>query len=252
MLSILILEDNLGQQRKIKEIVNNRILINVTPRQYDAEIALTTGDPNAVIAYLQAHQDKIYLALLDIDLKTNLDGIDVAEQIKNLSIFNQIAFITADAEALKLTIQRRIAPLDYITKNNSIEGLTTRLQETIDTAYRGYINSLGDTSQQFLNYERVRGVIERLPLEQVLFLQTNSHKANWLSITSNDQIIECIGKLKDFAEKYPELVYISRDTLVNLSQVKSYNAKAGVVTLTSGQEFKVSFRRRSVFKKLLN
>ena len=79
MLSILILEDNLEQQRKIREIVNNRILINVTPRQYDAEIALATGDPNAVIAYLQAHQDKIYLAFRDFDLKTTRDGIDVAE-----------------------------------------------------------------------------------------------------------------------------------------------------------------------------
>ena len=82
MLAIIILEDNAAEREIIQQMIENRIQINETSDAYDARVVLSTGKPRDVLAYIEQHQSLNYLAFLDIDLKTSLDGIEVASRIK--------------------------------------------------------------------------------------------------------------------------------------------------------------------------
>lgn len=79
MLKVIILENDDYQADYIERLVSQRKLINPTPRSYDMKVYLRTSDPQEVIDKIT---DEEYLAVLDIELDSQLSGIDVAEQIR--------------------------------------------------------------------------------------------------------------------------------------------------------------------------
>lgn len=251
MLNIVILEDNEQERKLFEKIVKNRIMINSTPDEYDAKIVLSTADPQEVINYTNANQ-QVLLAIIDIDLHTHLDGIDVAEHIKNTSAFSQIIFLTGNPYALQLTIQRRIAPLDYITKGN-ISCTTSRLQETIDIAYQRYLLNMKNSSKiNYLNYSRTKGIIERIPLKDVYYISFLPQKYKKLRVICKNKIFDCIGNLKEFTEEYPQLFLADRETLINLEAITRFDYQKGIVYFSDEIYHSVSIRKKRILKKKLN
>lgn len=247
MLSIIILEDNLKQRKVIQEFIENRLNINPTPNIYDAKILLSTSDPQKVLNYLSQNENTDILAFLDIDLQTDIDGIEVASHIKNMGKYSQIVFVTADADALRLTIKQHIAPLDYVTKGNSINEIRQRIYEIVDTAYHRYqlmLNSAPTTN--YFVYSKMHGFIEKIPLNQIFYITIQPKKYKQLRVYSKKRIFDCSGTLKEYENKYSSLVFADRQSLINLNTVKSYNEKTGIVYFDDEQQInhKVSVRRR--------
>ena len=163
MLAIIILEDNITERKLIQQMIENRIQINSTPYPYDAQVVLSTEKPQDVLNYIAKHKDFNFLAFLDIDLKTDLDGIEVASRIRNIGIFSQIVFVTADATALRLTIERHVEPLDYITKDAAPEQIKQKIYNTIDTAYQRYRISMKSTMRtKYFTYNKIKNFIEKI------------------------------------------------------------------------------------------
>ena len=95
MLKVLILEDNNLQRKTISQIVQNRIMINNTDKSYDMEIAISTDNPVDAINYVENHREEMVLAFLDIDLKNKqINGLDIAEHIRQYLRFAEIVFVT--------------------------------------------------------------------------------------------------------------------------------------------------------------
>lgn len=192
LLSIIILEDENNERKIIEQMITNRISINPTPQSYDAKIVLSTGNPQQVLDYVSRTKDEAILAYLDIDLKTDIDGIEVASRIKNVGLNSQTVFVTADASALALTIQRHVAPLDYVTKDSTAAEIQNWIYETLDTAYHRYqlmMNSSQTTT--YFTYSKIHGIIERIPLEQVYYLEILPKKYKKLRIYAQNKIFDC-------------------------------------------------------------
>ena len=82
MLAIIVLEDNENERKIIQKMIENRISVNNSPEEYDAKVVLSTGEPQEIISFVKENNEKEILAYLDIDLKTTVDGIEVASRIK--------------------------------------------------------------------------------------------------------------------------------------------------------------------------
>ncbi|MFR0586341.1 autolysis-associated response regulator transcription factor [Lactobacillus porci] len=252
MLAIIILEDNVAEREIIQQMIENRIQINETPDAYDARVVLSTGKPRDVLAYIEQHQDLNYLAFLDIDLKTSLDGIEVASRIKNIGILSQIVFVTADAAALRLTIQRHVEPLDYITKDSSPEQIQHRIYETVDTAYKRYRLTMGSANQtSYFTYSKIRNFVEKIPLADLYYISIQPKKYKTLRVYAKNRVFDCLGTLKDYEKRYPNLVFADRQSLINLDAVQTYDEKKGIVYFDQDLAHSIAVRRRrSIMLKL--
>lgn len=252
MLNIIILEDNTNERKLIQKIIENRILINSTPHSYSAKVVLSTGDPQTVLTYVKEHKDCNFLAFLDIGLKTTLDGIEVASRIRNMGIFSQIVFVTADATALRLTIERHVEPLDYITKDISLEHIQQKIYETVDTAYQRYRFTMKSATHiNYFTYSKIRNFIEKIPLDQIYYISIQQKKYKTLRVYAKNKIFDCIGTLKDYEKKYPNFVLADRQNLINLNTIKDYDEKNGIVYFDKGIYHSVAVRRRrSIMLKL--
>lgn len=252
MLAIIILEDNAAERKIIQQMIENRIQINETPDAYDARVVSSTGKPRDVLAYIEQHQDLNYLAFLDIDLKTSLDGIEVASRIKNIGILSQIVFVTADATALRLTIERHVEPLDYITKDSAPEQIQHRIHETVDTAYKRYRLTMGSANQtSYFTYSKIRNFVEKIPLADLYYISIQPKKYKTLRVYAKNRVFDCLGTLKDYEKRYPNLVFADRQSLINLDAVQTYDEKKGIVYFDQDLAHSIAVRRRrSIMLKL--
>lgn len=256
MLSIMVLEDNPIERKLITQMINNRIKINKTPKEYDAQIVLMTDKPQEIIDKVEANSNDFMLAFLDIDLQTEIDGIEVAARIKSINPYAQVVFVTADADALKYTIQQHVAPLDYITKDGDIEHAQDRLFAVLDTAYERYESLINKNTSdiKYFAYSKANGIFERIPMDQVYYLELQPQKYKRIRVFADNKIFDCSGALKDFAAQYENLVFANRDTLINLNTISKFDMASGMVYFGPNQEVShgVSVRRRYTIKKMLN
>lgn len=224
MLAIIVLEDNENERKIIQKMIENRISVNNSPEEYDAKVVLSTGAPQEVISFIKENNEKEILAYLDIDLKTTVDGIEVASRIKGSNLNSQIVFVTGDADSLRYTIQRHVAPLDYITKDAEPEEIQNRIYETVDLGYQWYLQLINNSEkEQYFTYSRINGMIERIPLNQVYYVELHEKKYGQLRVYAKDMIFDCSGVLKNLEHQYESLVFVDRETLINVNTVKSFD-----------------------------
>src|SRR4051794_9929355 len=110
MQKIYICEDNLSQLNDIKEIIENYILIE----ELDMEIILATQNPDELIQVLEDNPPSKAIYFLDIDLNHQLDGIQLAQHIRQVDDLGRIIFITTHAELAPVTFRYKVEALDYI------------------------------------------------------------------------------------------------------------------------------------------
>ena len=88
MLNFILCDDNLHLLDRLEKLLDNIFVKN----NFDAQISLKTADYNKVLDYIT--NNKVDVILLDINLKSNKTGLQVAEQIRKINRNIYIIFNT--------------------------------------------------------------------------------------------------------------------------------------------------------------
>ena len=215
---IIICEDQLIQLHQLETIIRNYILFHDEP----FEISLKTQSPVEVKNYLKKFMPKQGIYFLDIDLNHPINGIDLAEKIRERDPQAKIIFITTHDELLPLTIKRRVETLGFVEKDQPLEAYRAEIIELLSIAQkridslkveqnRAFVFSIGSQTFTF-------------DLEEVWFIETSDIPHRLILYVADGQY-EFYGKLSELSDKYPTLFKINRSCLVNLNNVKEVNYK---------------------------
>lgn len=252
MLKVIIVENNAKYEQYIQSIIKHRIMINPTPNCYDdMVISLQSDNPFEIKKKIK---DENYLAILDIELGKDVNGIDIAEMIRREANFAEIIFITAYNEYLPYTISRRIEPLDYISKSDSITSITERLQKDIDEAYSRYQSFLDVPQKQYETfvYEPLRGVKRQINLEDLFYVESIKYKSRRLRIVGKNLRVEYSGTLNQIKKK--QLIRISQSAIINPKNVIEFDKKNRIVFFSKDHSIKcnVSYRKVTELNKFFS
>lgn len=132
MLGIIICEDNIQQRVKIRKIVENKILID----ELDVEARLITDSPYDVIDHIKKSKE-VNIYFLDIDLQKDINGIELAVEIRKYDPRGFIVFITTHSEMTYLTFKYKVEAMDFILKDN-VKEIDSRVRECINDALNRY------------------------------------------------------------------------------------------------------------------
>ena len=133
MLYIYICEDEIPQLTYIKESIQKYILIYNLDLVYCGRFhksALRIPDA----ACFSSHTG-IYF--LDINLNTDIDGLELAQKIREIDPRGFIVFITSHSEMASLTFQMKLEVLDYIIKDHP-ETLSDQIFQCLSNALKKY------------------------------------------------------------------------------------------------------------------
>lgn len=241
MLKVFICEDNLAQQSKFKKIINDIILIE----NYDMDIELSTSDPYEILDILKNNTiSGIYF--LDVDLHSEINGIQLAEAIRKYDPRGFIIFVTSHAEMSYLTFLYKVEAMDYIIKDN-YKNIRQRISDCIKNANEKY-KTISNNSQKIFSI-KINDKIVNVDYNDILFFETSS--------TIHKVILHCTNRQVEFYSKMKEIEKLldkrfcrcHNSFIINTDKIKEIDKKNRIAYMINDEECLISTRG---IKNLIN
>lgn len=128
MIDIFICEDNKKHLNILRSCISNFILME----GFDMQIIQATPDPHTILKEL-TNAENTGLFFLDIDLKSDMNGLMLAQKIRQIQPRCFIVFITSHSEMSFLTFQYKAEALDFIIKDTT-EHIKAKIHESSSLA----------------------------------------------------------------------------------------------------------------------
>ncbi len=215
MMEIFLCEDDEKQCQTLKKKIENLLLF----KNYEATLQLATTKPEELLQSLKTGDfgEKDLLFFLDIDLKSKMDGLQLAQEIKSLYPKSKIVFITSHQEWMSLVFRYQVEALDYLDKKS--EELEDRLSEDLDIAFERFKKV--DPIEKITIQSEGKQLI--LPLHDILFFDSSS-KAHRIQVHLFNRQVDFYGKIKDLPQLSPNFLRVHQSYVVNLKNVAAFDA----------------------------
>ena len=232
MLGIVICEDNEVHRNNLKQIIENTIL----REGLDLNILLSTGKPEELLDFLK-NNNTVGIYFLDVDLKSNINGVRLGEKIREIDPLGYIIFTTTHLEMSYLAFKYMVEAMDYIDKDE--DNYKERISKCILKAYNSYYKEKNNEEVISINSDG-RGI--NLKPSDILFIETTT-TAHKIRIHEENRQIEVYANLKDIQNKLPANYYrCHKSYIVNKNKIKEVNKKEYKITMINEEECYVSIR----------
>ncbi len=234
MLKVFICEDNKEERERFSKIISDIILIE----NYDIELELVSSNPNELINHI-AKNDFSGLYFLDIDLKSEINGIELAAKIRKYDSRGFIVFITTHAEMSYLTFIYKVEAMDYIIKDdyNRIRERIGQCIEDANTKYSAKTTEL----QKIFTIKSVDKIIN-IEYKKILFFETAPiiHK---VIVHAIDRQIEFYAKMKDIEKRLDDRFYrCHKSFIVNRDNINEIDFTKRCIYMINGEQCLISTR----------
>jgi two-component system response regulator AgrA len=223
MLDIYVCEDNAGQRMAVTAFISDYCTIG----GLDASVVLSTPSPCEILKAWNGENPSLFF--LDIDLKTDMNGIDLACHIRGREASGQkvfIVFLTSHTEMSHMTFQYKVEALDFIPKDNS-ENMKKRIGECLQTALMRHITGGNGKILRIT----VGDKIHRLSMDEVIYIET-THVRHKLRVHAKNRVLECNGELNDIQKQLDErFVRCHKSYIINKDKIDAVSKKQSTVTM---------------------
>lgn len=234
MLNIFICEDNKVYRENVRKIVEDIVIIE----EFDMQIALDTESPEEVLEYVK-NSDISGIYFLDVDLKANLNGIQLAQKIREYDSRGFIIFVTTHAEMTYMTFIYKVEAMDYIVKDN-YENLKRRVHDCIINANNKHMCKAEE--KRIYSIKQGDRVLN-IDYNKILFFET-APIIHRIILHCVDRQIEFYGIMKDIDSQLKDEGFCRCHTsfIVNRKNIKEIDKKNRIVYFANGEECLVSTR----------
>ncbi len=242
MIDIFICEDNKNHLDILQKCITNFILME----GFDMRIIQAVSDPYVILKEaLTAENTGLFF--LDIDLKSDINGLELAQQIRKIQPRCFIVFVTSHSEMSFLTFQYKAEALDFIVKD-TIEHIKSKIHECLLDVNGKYTSLNNDAARTFIiNQNDKRIVVE---YNDIIFFETstNIHK---VVLHAKKRVIEFTGQLKDIEQQLDHRFYRCHTSyIVNKDNITDVDFKELIIHMNNKETCPVSVRKKKGLKKM--
>lgn len=227
MINVFICEDNQNQLKLFEKYVRDAIIIE----DVDMKVALVTSNPHNILKYIQS-KEVTGLYFLDIDLHSDITGLELAQQIREEDPRCFIVFITSHSEMGVLTFQYKVEALDFIIKDD-LDSIRSRIRECVAKAGERYSSAKTQEHEMFtISMARSKINIE---LDEILFFETstNIHK---IVMHAKGRKIEFNAQMKEIEEQLDDRFFrCHRSYLVNKDNIDHVDFTNCIIHMVNGE-----------------
>lgn len=236
MLAIYICDDIKELVECFEKHINNYLLM----RDNDAAVVCATTAPESILDTVsQQPASNFGLYFLDIDLKTSMDGFQLATRIRELDPNGYIVFITEHSERSTETFQYHLEAMDYISKSTPSE-LQNRILNCLTLAYERYRSFASDPSRYFLVNSDTRELF--LPIDNIIYFATST-TPHQIRIILEKDVLSVRGSLRTAEELMDERFFrFDKSCLVNISHISFIDKRRHLLYLDNLECLPVSSR----------
>lgn len=242
MLKIIVCDDDAFTLSMISNILTDKIhTLNM-----DAKIACLASSAGEVLAYLNSNPDS-YLFFLDLDMGNHqLNGIDLAQQLREKTIPARIVFVTSHVEKSMAILKSGVEPFDFIEKRFNFSMMAAELESCLKKCLNlenGSDQSPGHTVELQIGIDEYVNIsVERIAYVETIKGQAHNicyHTTDGSQITVRDSISHALELLgEDFVLSHRS-VAVNRRCVVGIAD--------GQLKLSNGERVSCAINRKSLF-----
>lgn len=243
MLDVYVCEDDKRQLELFTKCISDTILIEAL----DMRIVQSVSDPHIIIDSLSS-TDHTGIFFLDIELKSDMDGLRLAREIRRVQPRCFIIFITSHSEMSFLTFQHKLEALDFIIKDTSIH-IKQKIRECLLNIQEKYAVFNDRMLQCF--HVKLGGRCLSINYQEIIFFETsdNIHK---IILHLKSKIIEFSGQLSDIEKQLDHHFFrCHRSYIINRDNMKAVDFNNLTVTMNNGEICPISTRQKRKMKHLI-
>lgn len=178
MLNFVICDDNLNILDKLSKMLENIF----TKNDLDAKVSFASNNVDEILDYV--YFNKTDVLILDINLKSNKTGLEIAEAVrkKNKNIY--IIFTTAHLEYA--LVAYKFKTFDYLAKPITLD----RLEETIKRLF----DDIFGTPKKYIKIDNKNTIVDESEIE---FIKRDGMKVIFHTESRDYEIYSSFNKLQD-------------------------------------------------------
>lgn len=243
MLHIYICEDD----KSYRDIIEKRIKDTVLIEDYDMIFELAATTPQELISCI-INKNYSGMYFLDVDLNASINGIELADKIREYDPRGFIVFITAHGESLSLTFKYKVEAMDFIVKSPDVD-IHKRIQECLLSANEKYSRGVSELQKNLV--VNVDGRKTCIRHEDILFIETTDINRK-LVVYAVDRRVVFNAQLKDIEKMLSEDFYrCHKSAIVNLNMVDAIDNDTGNLILKGGSRCPFGARKKGRIVKFL-
>lgn len=218
-LNILIIEDSVSFSLELEMLVQeigHEVIANVD---------------NSVDAFdVLIGQEEVHLILMDIDIKGDLSGIEIAKKIQHLDI--PILFITSYSDQETYQQALEVSPVGYIVK--PLDKIS--IQSAIQLAVKGFTPSANTDEQRAISLKnyfflKEKGVYKKVHIDSISYIEANGDYISF--ILDNKKKVLIRERLVNIERALPEnkFIKVHRSFIVHLNKIEEIDLSANTINV---------------------
>ena len=240
MIHIYVLEDNLLHQQRLLGLFN-RIKLEYS---LSFSFMMTTRPQEILDSIHGTDSEQVYF--LDMDIKGNhLEGIEIAQQIREKNQQASISFITNHDELMPMTFEYMLHATAYIQKTQSDNSIIATIVKVLQQV--AHNNNQVDDEEHLMIKTPLN--TRRIHKQDVFSIETTEDASHKLRMYTNQSNFTFRGKLTDFDE-VGWLVRCHRSFMVNVDMIVEINWRRKRIYLANGMVYPLSRSYVSNFSHL--
>lgn len=231
MLPIYICEDIPERLKEMKNIAEKHINDEDLPMN----VVCAAEDPYSILSYLKGHRENS-LYFLDLDLKSDIDGFNLAQEIRKYDELAYIVIVTTHSELSLMTFEYGIDAMDYIVKDFGAENLKKRMLKCMKKACYRHTDTCEEIS--FV----VKGRKKHFKINEIQYIKASD-------ISHSAEVRMCRGisiipyTLAEVEKQLDDRFYrCHRTSIVNLERILELDVDNRVIKLEGGINCPISKR----------
>ena len=235
MLNFAICDDNNLIVERLEKILESIFIEN----NIDAKVAYTCNNPSDLLEYIKSNT--LDVLFLDIDLKDETSGIDLANNIRKFNKDVYIIFTSAHLEYI--LIAYKCKTFDFIPKPLTLE----RIEETILRLMEDINDASSNNS--FIRINNKNTIINQ---DSINFIKKDGMK---LIFYTDTRVYETYSSFNKIASSLPSnFIRCHKSYIVNINKISDVNMSNNTIIFNNDQNSKcyIGPKFKNYFMEVLN
>lgn len=230
MLNFVVCDDNLNLLDRLEKMLETIF----TKNNYDALVVFKSDNADDILNYIE--HNIVDVLMLDINLKSNKSGLELAEEIRKRKKNSYIIFTTGHLEYAMVAYKYKT--FDYLAKPITYD----RLEDTITRLFE----DANELSKKYIKLDNKNTIIDE---SEIQYIKRDGMK---LVFHTSSRDYNTYSSFNKFQEKLPDTyVRCHKSYIANLNQIKNVEPVAGTITFKDGNTCDIGPKYKKEFMEVL-
>ena len=230
MIKFALCDDNTNILDKLEKMLESIFSKN----NFDAKVSFTTSSNKKMLDYVS--NNKVDVIMLDINLKSDKTGLQLAEAIRKFNRDSYLIFTTGHLEYVMFAY--KFKTFDYLSKPITYD----RLEETV-------IRLFEDVNGQPKRYIKIDNKNTIIDASEVQYIKRDGMKLIYHTKSRNYDTYSSFAKIQDTLPKNYKRCH--KSCIANLSQIKDVEPVSGIITFKDGSTCEIGPKYKSDLMEVL-